>query len=210
MRAVHKTTTLVGVAMMVSLGLTCRPAHAQYHIGGINYGPSLPQENLTATFTQPDGGVTNKAYSGYVLLDVKGVGQSYGTDYNDAFYLYTGQFAGSPANGHDFGNYQLAFDSQPLVIFNTSRNAANFIVGALPPYNPLHDYQFILNTGLSIPEQLHFGVSDGGFSDNTGEYQINVKQLKPVPEASQGAVFGVGAFVLGILALRARKKTRRA
>jgi hypothetical protein len=144
-------------------------------INGASYATSDLQETLAATFTRPDGGVTVNAYQGYVLLHVTGVGQSYANVYNDAFYLYSGPFD-PPKNGHDGGYYQLTFGTSPLPAFCLACNAASFLVGPLPAYNPAHDY-----TRLARPGALHFGVSDGGYNDNTGAYTIAVTQLAPAP-----------------------------
>jgi hypothetical protein len=145
-------------------------------ISGMAYVPAGPSETLTAAFTQPDGGVTSGAYKGYVLLHVTGVGQAYGAAYNDAFYLYTAPFA-APQNGHDGGYYQLTFGASPLQAFSLGSNARNFLVGPLPPYNPAHDYTFVLDTRLASPARLHFGVSDGGYNDNSGAYTITATPL---------------------------------
>ncbi len=51
--------------------------------------PSAAVEILTATFTDPDGGVTAKAYAGIVRVTVSGVGHSLAQRWNDAFYLYS-------------------------------------------------------------------------------------------------------------------------
>jgi hypothetical protein len=151
-----------------------------YIIHGKPYIPGTPTVTLTDTFTTPDGGVTTNSYSSYVLLDVTGVGQSYNTTYNDCFYLYTGSF-NPPVNGWDGGFYQLAFSTSTLQVGDLQNIAEKSLVAPLPPYNPIHEYNFILSTGLSSPGQLHFGVADGGFSDNTGAYTINVTQLVPAP-----------------------------
>src|SRR5439155_20907368 len=67
--------------------------------------------------------------------------------------------------------------NRPLAAFDQSCNAVRFLVGPLPAYNPEHEYTFVLDTGLAAPGPLHFGVSDGGFSDNSGAYIITVTQL---------------------------------
>lgn len=138
-------------------------------------------------------------------MNVSGVGQSYSNVYNDAFYLYSNQFASAPQNGHDGGYYQLTFDTKPLVMNNLSRNAANFICEGVPAYNALHTYTFVLNTGLpTSTSQLHFGVGDGGYSDNTGAYSITVTQLTQVPEPSS-LVLLFSIVTVGAVVLRRRK-----
>jgi hypothetical protein len=171
------TETESGKSASVTLTVA---AATDYIINGKKYMVSTPQETLTATFTVPDGGVTTSAYYGYVLVNITGVGQSYVTNYNDAFYLYTGVF-NPPVNGHDGGYYQLAFSTSTLMAFDAGNDATNSLVGSLPPYTASHNYTVILNTGLTTAGQLHFGVSDGGFSDNTGAYTIQVTQLVPAP-----------------------------
>jgi len=149
-------------------------------VNGVTYAAAGPSETIAAAFTQPDGGVTAAAYKGFVLVHVTGVGQSYGATYNDAFYMYTAPF-GAPQNGHDGGYYQLTYGTRPLQAFSLGSNAKNYLVGPLPPYNPAHDYTFVLATGLVYPGRLHFGVSDGGYNDNTGAYTITVTPLVAAP-----------------------------
>ena len=188
-------------AVISAIALFAAPvAQAQYTINGGRYNTTGPSESLSATFTVPDGGVTIHPFGGYVLVNVTGVGQSYSTAYNDAFYLYSDQFASAPQNGHDGGYYQLTFDTTTLVNNNLSRNAKNFIYGRLPVYNPLHNYTFILNTSLLNATQLHFGVSDGGYSDNTGAYNILITQLAQVPEPGSFALlFGIASVGFSVL-----------
>ena len=58
-------------------------------------------------------------------------------------------------------------------------NAKNYLVGGVPPYNPMHEYTFVLDTRLENPGRLHFGVSDGGYACNSGAYTVTVLQLLP-------------------------------
>ena len=71
--------------------------------------------------------------------------------------------------------------TSPLPAFCLACNAERFLVGPLPAYNPAHDYTFILETRLASPGRLHFGVSDGGYNDNTGAHTLTVTQLVPIP-----------------------------
>jgi hypothetical protein len=158
-----------------------RPERAAITIGGVGYRPTTLQETVTAVFNQPDGGASRYNYKGYVLVNVKGFGIAYTADaLNDAFYLFTGPFQQEPKNGHDGGFYQLTFGTHPIPERSLGNNAKNFLVGGLPPYNPNHEYTFILDTRLSSPGRLHFGVSDGGFDGNKGSYVIRITQLAPV------------------------------
>ncbi len=159
-------------------------------------------ETLTASFLYPDGGVTVDSYKGIVDVTVSGVGQSLGPDYNDAFYVYT---AGPPYNDPSY--YQLTFGTTTLVAFDPAQDAKNFLVGGLPAYEASHVYSFELNTGLSSPGQLHFGVGDGDFSDNSGFYTITVMS---VPEPATWAMMLIGFAGLGIAGYRATKKNRAA
>lgn len=187
-------------AVLFAVGLITAGAH------------TVGAETLLAPFTRPDGAVTANTYQGLVQLRVTGVGQAYANVFNDAFYLYTNQF-NSPRNGWDGGYYQLTFGTSPLTIFDLGNNVRNFLVGPLPAYNPAHDYTFTLNTGLVTPGRLHFGVSDGGFSDNTGAYTITVTQLDqtgnpiPVPHAPEpGSLTLLGLGALPLLVARRRSR----
>jgi len=156
-------------------------------------------ETLTAVFTTPDGGVTVNGYDGWVRLDVSGVGQSLGSCFNDAFYLYTCGIA------HDGSFYQLTFGTTTLVALNPAQDAFHFIDGGLPAYNPSHNYVFFLNTGVFSPTLLHFGVSDGVFRDNSGAYTINVTEIG-VPEPGVLALIAAGLlslFGFGLIRRRA-------
>ena len=166
--------------------------------------PVLASETLTATFTQPDGGVTVNTYDNTVLVTVSGVGQSAGTNYNDAFYVYADASGApiGPTNDPDY--YQLTFGTSALVGFDPAQDAKYFLVGSLPAYNPNHIYMFELDTGTSAPSSLHFGVSDGNFSDNSGFYTITVSE---VPEPSTWAMMLLGFAGLAFAAFRSRIET---
>lgn len=156
--------------------------------------PALAAETLTAAFTQPDGGVTAGLYSGTVKVTVSGTGFSEGTRTNDAFYLTDTQV-------HDPDYYQLTFALAPLVGFDPAQDAVNFIPAGLPAYSPSHTYTFLLDTGATVPTQLHFGVGDGDFADNGGAYTITVAG---VPEAGTWAMLIGGFGLVGAVSRRRR------
>lgn len=168
-------------------------------------------ETLTAIFTTPDGGVTTNFYSGDVLVNVTGVGQSYSTAFNDAFYVYRDQAGNpitpsnpyiNPTNPLGLAFYQLAFSPNTLTARDTNEAAFLSVVGGLPAYKSSHDYTFILNTGLNVPGKLHFGVTDGQYSDNTGAFTIKVTAT---PEPGSIALLA-GLGLSGGMLLRRRKR----
>jgi len=157
-----------------------------YSINGVTYVTTNQHETLTATFTRPDGGISLAGYKGFVRLHISGVGVSYPPEHNDAFYLYdgrfaNGQFASSPTHGWDGAYYQLTYSSSTLPNNDAGADAFVHLVGGTPAYSPTHEYTVLLDTGLATAGQLHFGVSDAGFSDNSGAYTITVTQLTPAP-----------------------------
>jgi hypothetical protein len=137
---------------------------------------------------------------GKVQITVSGVGQSAGSAYNDAFYVYTN---GTPYNDPSY--YQLTFGTTTLVGFNPSQDIKNFLVGPLPVYNPDHLYTFDINTGASTPTALHFGVGDGDFADNSGAFRITVTS---VPETSTWIMMLAGFAGLGFAGLRRKDASR--
>jgi hypothetical protein len=160
---------------------------------------TVQAETITASFTTPDGGVTTGLYSGIVHITVSGFGMSLGTNLNDAFYLFNPH--NPPIHAADY--YQLTFGTSTLVPFNPVQNASNFIVGSLPAYNASHVYSFDLDTGSAVPTQLHFGVSDGIFRDNSGAFTITVGA---VPEPSTWALMILGFAGVGFMAYRRRNQ----
>src|SRR5205823_13842942 len=138
-------------------------------INRVTYGGSTRRETLTATFTQPDGGVTVTGFQCLVLLLLPGRGHAF-FPYTTLFRSMLTSSRSAPRHGWDGGYYQLTFGTSPLAASSLDNNAERFHDGNLPPYTPAHDYTFVLDTRLGVPAQLHFGVSDGGYSDNTGAY----------------------------------------
>jgi len=200
------TATTSMAALFASLLIGSSVVTAGPVIGGVEYERSGPGETITATFTTPDGGVTTGLYSGYVELSVSGTGQSYSDSLKDAFYRYT-EIGGAPIPPENWAQtIQLALNTQTLQSFEPQYDAKHFVVYDLhanievsPPHAPAyqanHVYDFVIDIGNITPSQIHFGVSDGYFTDNTGAYTITANQLVPVPVP--------GAVLLGILGLSA-------
>jgi hypothetical protein len=125
---------------------------------------ALNRERLTVPFTAGEAGVqTVNSYSGRVMVTVWGTGQAAGTQWSDAFYIFT-DYDGNPVEPWHMPGFILWINGSPVDDF----------VRWIPPYNPLHVYMFLIN----VPEGLlNFGVGDLGVGDNTGEYQIIVQDV---------------------------------
>lgn len=164
-------------------------------IGGVTYYETTTKDTVTVPFTTPETPST-KSFSGYVKVKVSGTGQSLGSNYNDAFYLFANG-AGNPIGpGHDGTYYQLNISTNALAPFIASGSPGVLAYRQVrydyatsnettPPYVPAyrsdHTYEFVVNTALVSPGLLHFGVSDGQFNDNSGSYTIEVTQLSTTP-----------------------------
>jgi len=154
---------------------------------------SAPTEVVYAPFDQKGGVETTGTYHGKILVTVSGVGQALGNAYSDAFNLLPNPDDGIPAPQRP-GFWDLAFGTTPI-LGDGSQEAANAVVGSLPAYNSDNVYTFELNTGVSIPTHLYFGVDDQIYDDNTGAYTIAITELSAsgaVPEPSTWAMLLVG------------------
>ena len=83
--------------------------------------------------------------------------------------------------------------------------------GTAPAYDVSHTYHFVVNTP-ALASALQFGVSDGNFRDNGGEYRIEVYQLSvgAVPEPTTYALMLGGLGLLGWAGLGWAARRRRA
>lgn len=194
-------------------------AMANFTIGGNPYGTVGATETLSATFTQADGGVTTGSYFGLVQITVSGIGESSATSLNDAFYVYTDDAHTPVAPSNHASFYQLAFDTSALigtngVPTNPALDARAHIVfdiddGAevtptyVPTYRADHTYSIVLDTGTLVGTNLHFGVSNGNFGDNSGAYGIEITQLQTVPAPAAGLLAMVGLGSVAFLRRRA-------
>ena len=122
-------------------------------------------EHLAVPFTGSyNAAYTQYSYKGRVFVTVSGTGQSSGTQYTDAFYLYTD------------GDGRSIRPEQPtdwILTINGDRASDLIPNGEIPSYRSDHVYNF----EIIVPDgNLSFGISDGFASDNTGSYIITLCQ----------------------------------
>ena len=163
--------------------------------------PFIPADPGSGPPDEPgaDAVVTTGLYSGLVELTVSGTGESLGRNLNDAFWVFAdGSHNPLPTPFNDPIWYQLNVSTQTLLgwydpgfdidITPPTQLAKHKIVYDLdadtevspvyvPAYRPDHTYSIVVDLGTDVPSQVHFGVSDGIFSDNSGAYMITVYQL---------------------------------
>ena len=209
---------IVAVAVVLAAVLAMgSSAYATIIIAGNTYVDSGLTESIYIPFSTPDAAISTQTYSDYVRIKVTGTGQSDGTCWNDAFWVYTDP-SGAPVTtpGNGSGGYQLNCDTTTLLpSIPFTQNAAQRIYYDVdnglepsgqpyyPPYQASHEYNFVLNVG-SIPSKLHFGVCDGIFGDNSGAYNIEATQM--IPEPSTFVLLGLGAISLLAYAWRRRRQ----
>ena len=203
-----KLITICAIVAAVACSAIAGPT-----IGGIEYYESGLPEAVTAVFTTVEGGSSTGTYSDLVRLTVSGTGESMATQLNDAFWVFTNG-AHNPIAPMTYGNYyQLAVRTQPLLPLQPAYEARHFIVYDLdagtevtptyvPTYRSDHVYGFVIDLGTSVPSNLHFGVSNGNFSDNSGAYNIEVAQLSVIPAPGAVLLGSVGVGFVGWLRRR--------
>jgi hypothetical protein len=172
---------------------------------------------MYASFLAADGGVSTGTYNGLVKVKVSGFGEALATSYNDAFYLFTDN-AHDPITPYNDGSYyQMAFNTSELFGYQPARDAKHFVrydvdsgIEVTPTYVPSyrsdHVYTIVLDTQTATLSNLHFGVSNGIFSDNSGGYDIEITQLRAVPEPSTFAMLSLLGIGLGGWGLKRRRR----
>ena len=118
---------------------------------------------------------------------VSGTGNSSGTNFNDAFYVfYPPDY--TPYSDSAYYQLNIGWVGNRLVPFlggiDNIRNFIIFIEGvgqvsppAVPAFSDSCSYDFVVNVPANAG-QLAFGVADGTYSDNGGQYNISVFQLE--------------------------------
>jgi hypothetical protein len=124
-------------------------------------------ERLTVPFESGHIGVqTVHSFSGQVLVKVSGIGQASGTQWSDAFYVFT-DYDGNPMepwHPEEWFNFTLWINGGPVDAF----------LEEIPPYNPRHIYVF----QIKVPAgPLTFAVGDAYTIDNSGQYKLVVRGL---------------------------------
>ena len=95
--------------------------------------------------------------------------------------------------GHAAAVYRIVYDLDAGI--EVSPNLAPGTGGDWSTYVPAyrdvdHTYSFVIDLRTSTPSQVYFGVIDGGFGDNWGQYNIQITQLAPAnqpPDVSAAA-----------------------
>ena len=201
---------LAAVAAVVGVSIaTAGPISGAYTRTG-------PSETLTAPFTAVNGTPTVNSYSRFVEVIVSGTGFSLGNSINDAFYFVPSGTQLDP----QYYQMNIGVPGNPFVPnAGEDNNISRFIVFVdgvgpvtpeyYPAYNATNTYHFVIDMG-NTPGQLFFGVSDGVYSDNGGQYSVQVFQVVPnVPEPISLVVFG-GLVVGGGLVARKRLVAKKA
>lgn len=63
-----------------------------------------------------------------------------------------------------------------------------------PEYKESHEYNYVLFVNNTIPKILNFGFGDTGLLDNSGQYNISITPVTPIPEPSVFLCLGVSVL----------------
>ena len=154
----------IGLNFLIRSSLDIQNRSPDLPDGALHVSPA--NETIVVPFVSGISGVqTSQSYSGSIGVFVSGVGQASGTEWSDAFYVYTNS-EGQPVEPHhpqELYNFTLWIDHEP----------ADNIIQPIPPYNDIHEYTFFM---AASGNPIHFGVGDIFTIDNAGNYTITVSQ----------------------------------
>lgn len=203
---------LTGICLAGAM-LAAAPAHAGTTIAS-EFIRTSSLEAITAPFTLSTGTSSTGMYTGFVEVHVTGTGFSLGSAINDAFYFAGGGNTGS------FYKMGIGTSANTLAASDTTTYAAQYIrfidgvgyvpSGTAPAYDANNSYKFVIDLG-ALNTKLSFGVLDGQFSDNGGQFNISLWKLRQggaVPEPGTWLLLIAGFGAVG--AAMRRAKTARA
>ncbi len=182
-----------------------------------NYTRTSGGETIVAPFTAANGIASISTFSNFVEILVSGTGFSAGSNVNDAFYGPNAsindpyyQLGIGTNTGTQFAPFQPGLAAVNRIVFIEGMGAvAN---GTRPNYNGSNTYRFVINAGASATP-LTFGVLDGNYTDNGGQYRITAYQLVAgvvsgaVPEPATWAMMLTGFGLVGAGMRRRRSST---
>jgi len=171
-------------------------------------------ETLVAPFTAVATQSTGN-YTGLVEIDVSGSGYSAGSLFNDAFAPF----------GNGYYALGIGWRDAPLAPGRPDLYASRLIrfidgVGAVAPgtlpaaaAGPAYRYHFVIDLGNLPSQPLQFGVLDGVYGDNGGQFQVSIASLRAgssgaVPEPASWALLVAGFGLTGV-AIRRRRAVAR-
>lgn len=155
------------------------------------------------------------SYAGLVEVEVSGSGYSLGPAFNDAFAPF----------GNGFYALGIGWRDAPLASGRADLFASRLIrfidgVGYVAPNTlpaaasgPDYRYHFVIDLGALASQPLQFGVLDGVYSDNGGQFNVAIAQLRAgasaaLPEPATWALL-VAGFGLTGAAMRRRAPVAR-
>lgn len=162
---------------------------------------SGPSETVVAPFSEASGVSTLNQYSGFVEIISSGVGNSQGLNLNDTFYLLDPLEVPTGVYEMDLGTNEVSFsglDPNTIVLYMEFVEDIGFVAAPFrPPYSTDNVYHFVIAVPDSTPTPLTFGVSDGLYHDNGGQFVVEVFQLQTIPEPRAAILLALGLLGLG-------------
>lgn len=196
------------------------------------FHPTGPSESLVAKFDHSVEGYSASKYRGLIWLRISNFGWDNLNEAHDAFYYFinAGQnnwipqksvkglniaFAGNSVRQGDqyfhISNdisvlegklFQIAFN-ETIGLYSGANNYG------IPEYNPGHTYDIVLNINSPSDRILNFGFTEGGWADNSGQWDITITPVAvgATPEPTAGMLI-VLTITLGSLLARRRDNPR--